>query len=612
MVALLRHRGPDDEGTWAAPGVVLGHTRLSIIDIAGGHQPMFNETATVALVFNGEIYNFEALRRELLAFGHDFRVRSDTEVIVHGYEQWGDDVVGRLRGMFAFALWDSGRRRLLLARDRLGEKPLYVHSSDGALFFASEIKALLAVPGVPRELNEKTLPEYLAYRCVAGSATMFRSIEEIEAGTLMVAEPGKRSVRRYWSGRVPVRRSVPFEEAAREGERLLEAAIRYRLVADVGLGTLTSGGLDSSLTTAIAVSQSGSGSMDTFCVGFDEPGFDERPYADLIARHVGSRHHAIEVTARDIERELDRLTWAHDEPLTHPNSVPMHLIFRHAKEVTGVTVVLSGEGADELFGGYAWYRALLRREALCRVPLASRVLSGPVGRPFRVLQKVLDPEYVLVANAVSDRAMVASVAGSAPDLRDRHRFWPADRPGVDGMFLYDQDVYLPPLLQRQDRMSMAAGVEARVVFLDHHLVEWANALPASVKLAGGIRKALLKRIAASRIPAAVIEREKVGFTLPLGRWLRPGGPLHDRLQALRDPHAFLRRYTVPSRIESLIEEHARGTVDHADVLWTLLALEAWASLFVGAALRPQTLPGATWSRIAGTRPPVEPVAATVS
>jgi asparagine synthase (glutamine-hydrolysing) len=578
MVGMLGHRGPDGSGSWNGGHVVFGHTRLSIIDLAGGGQPMFNETGEVAVTFNGEIYNFKDLSVELAAAGHTFRTHSDTEVVVHGYEQWGDDVVAHLRGMFAFALWDAPRKRLLLARDRLGEKPLYYHLTGSAdLVFASEMKALLAHPDVPRELDRERLQEYLAFRSVSGPRTLFRDIRELSPASVLVADGNGLHEHRYWTPSTPIQ-AVDGRTAVERGRELLAEAVRLRLVSDVALGTITSGGLDSSLVSAIAVRESGR-PLDTFCVGFDDPTYDERPFARQVSAHIGARYHEIVVSAADLDGELDALTWIHDEPLTHPNSIPMHLLFRYAKEEVGVTVLLSGEGADELFGGYDWYRVAARRRALKRW-MAFRHLLPASGRAG-VIRKVLEPDYLLGANSVSDaREVAALTAGAADVLGHRRELWPRDRSELDALFPYDQNAYLPPLLQRQDRMSMAASVEARVVFLDHKLVEWGNGLPAELKVPNGQRKALLKQIAEPWIPREIIDRPKVGFTLPLAQWLRPEGALGARVDRLRASSAFVRGLVDGKRLDTLLTQHATGAADHADILWTLVALETWAEVFL--------------------------------
>jgi asparagine synthase (glutamine-hydrolysing) len=611
MTAMLRHRGPDGVGIWHDAQAAFGHARLAIIDLAGGYQPMFNETGDVAVVFNGEIYNFSDLRRELLRAGHALQTRSDTEVIVHGYEEWGDDVVLKLRGMFAFALWDAKRRRMLFARDRFGEKPLYVHDATrrgGAFYFASEIKALVSQPNVPRRLNQRRLSEFVMFRCVAGRETLFDEIYELDPGSRMVLTADRCTVDRYWTPQ-PALAAVnpPQEHLIRDGETLLQDAVDCRLVSDVPLGTITSGGLDSSLVTMIATECAGA-ALDTYCVGFADAAYDERPAARRVAAHAKSRHHELEFTAPQLMDELDRLTWAHDEPLTHPNSIPMHLLFRLAKEGAGVTVLLSGEGADELFGGYAWYSAVQRRRPLAAIPGLRAVAKLLPGAQFRTLERVLHADYPLVSNATSRRDEVAPLFAALGDALDTRRpLWPSELTPSDALFIYDQHTYLPPLLQRQDRMAMAAGVEARVVFLDHALAEWVNRVPATTKLAGGIRKALLRDIARRWVEPQVIDREKVGFTLPIGEWMRDGGVLHDRVAALRDANAFVRSVLRGDAVDRTIDEHWRRERDHTDLLWTILSLDAWGTLFLRGSLTLTELPGA---RTGKSLPPRSNQAAT--
>ncbi|HWX40864.1 MAG TPA: asparagine synthase (glutamine-hydrolyzing) [Blastocatellia bacterium] len=590
MMKSLEHRGPDGDGIWSAGSAVLGHRRLAIIDLEGGWQPIFNEERNIGVVFNGEIYNYKDLRRDLVSAGHSFTTQSDTEVIVHGYEEWADDFVSRLRGMFAFAIYDSPRRRMLLGRDRLGIKPLYTADDGRRFIFASEIKSLLAA-GIPREVNSARLAEYLAFRTVAGEETLLKGIFEIEPGTLLALEGDRRIVKRYW---MPQRfeRTPQNGSAIVRGREMLTDAVRSRLASDVPLGTITSGGLDSSLVSAIAAHLI-AGPIDTFCVGFGEPGFDERPFARIVASQIGSGHHEIEVSAADIDRNLDLLTWAHDEPLSHPNSIPMHLIFREAKERADVTVLVSGEGADEVFGGYEWYSVSSRRDALRRMPFISTL--GKIAPPFgkmATLKRVLREDYLIGASAVSSAGEVSSLLPAAASaLSGRERFWTADRTTA-GLFLYDQRTYLPALLQRQDRMSMAAGVEARVPFLDHHLVEWANSLTANEKLPGGGRKGLLKSIASGWLPSGIINRKKVGFEMPLGEWMRKGGPLSARVHGLLSSNSFASEVADPKRVRSLIQQHDSRQADHGNVLWSLIALETWASIFLRSRVHEFRLPGA--------------------
>jgi asparagine synthase (glutamine-hydrolysing) len=595
MMNLLEHRGPDGEGWWSSPtGVVLGHRRLAIIDLLGGYQPLFNETRDIGVIINGEIYNYRELRSELTSLGHSFRTASDTEAVVHAYEQWGDDFVSRLRGMFAFALWDEPRRRMLLGRDRFGVKPLYYATPDNErVLFASEIKSLFAHPKLERALNAPRLAEYLMFRSVIGDETLFAGIYELKPATLMVLENGRRSERRYWSPEVEtINKPADVVERGRE---LLKDSVKSRLVSDVSLGTITSGGLDSSLVSAVAAELTDH-PIDTFCVGFRDAAYDERPYARLVSDRIKSKHHEIEVTPEEIDRELDRLTWAHDEPLTHPNSVPMHLIFREAKERADITVLLSGEGADEVFGGYEWYRVALQRDRLLkRIPGAARLAAAaPAVGKLATLKKVLHQDYLAQANAFTYTPLVTRLVanGSALSKDRRELLHVQNGAAANHLFTYDQQTYLLPLLQRQDRMSMAAGLEAREPFLDHHLAEWANSLSAEVKLADGVRKSLLKKMALKWLPEEIVNRRKVGFEMPLGEWLRTGGPLAHRVQSLRETDSFAARVTNRKTIEQLISEHNAKTANHGDILWTLIALDVWARVFLDSRVRSERLPGA--------------------
>jgi asparagine synthase (glutamine-hydrolysing) len=597
MMTLLEHRGPDGDGFWSSKGgAILGHRRLAIIDLLGGYQPQFNETRDIGVIVNGEIYNYRELRRELESFGHAFRTASDTEVAVHGYEQWGDDFVSRLRGMFAIALWDESRRRMLLIRDRFGVKPLYYATPDNDhLIFASEIKALFAHPGLKRSLNHARLAEYLMFRSVIGKETLFADVYELPPGTLLILENGRRTERRYWSPQSDSTSRANGTNVIEQGRELLRDSINARLVSDVPLGTITSGGLDSSLVSAIAAEFTDH-PIDTFCVGFSDHKYDERPFARIVSRQIKSEHHEIEVTPDQIDDEIDRLTWAHDEPLTHPNSVPMHLIFRAAKEEADVTVLLSGEGADEVFGGYEWYRVAVQRDKLKRrIPgLSKLAFAAPPVSKLSTLKKVLHPDYLTTANAFSSSRLVSNLLPGVDALSDeRKALWP-DKSDLtaNGLFAYDQQTYLLPLLQRQDRMSMAAGLEAREPFLDHKLAEWANSLSADAKLVGGVRKALLKSLASPWLPSEIINRRKVGFEMPLGDWLRPGGPLSNRVAALKSRESFAAQVTQRDVMDKLITEHNSGIANHADILWTLLALDAWTSVFLGTRVRSQRLPGA--------------------
>ena len=577
MAQRLAHRGPDGEGFWDTPHGSLGHRRLSIIDVAGGAQPIFNETGSVGVILNGEIYNFAQLRTELLQRGHRFRTRSDTETIVHGYEEWGGAVVDRLRGMFAFALWDGSRQRLLLARDRLGIKPLYYwrDPDTGRLAFASEIKALFAHPGVPRSPNTARLSEYLLFRYVSGAETMFLGIRELEPGHVAECDRDGLRLTRYWTPG-EAHRAPALRTAIEEGRALFEDAVRSHLISEVALGTITSGGLDSSLVSAIAA-RATDGPIDTFCLGFEDPALDERPYAREVARRIGSRHHETVLTPGTFVSELEELTWMHDEPLSHPNAIAMHRVFHLARREVGITVLLSGEGADEVFGGYDWYAASSRRDRIRRLlgdRLSGQLLRALLRGPARDLA---GPDYLLLANALGRDPELRELPGVLEAVQHRRAEYGALCSDTGGMFRYDQQTYLQPLLQRQDRMSMAVGLEARVPFLDHPLVEWANALRTGVKLGRGTPKRLLRRIAETSLPREIIFRPKVGFALPLAEWLR--GPLRERLATVGEPGSLAGSLVPPKTITRILTEHDRGGANRATVLWTLLALEVWRERF---------------------------------
>jgi asparagine synthase (glutamine-hydrolysing) len=589
MSRLIRHRGPDGEGFWDTPNGTLGHRRLSIIDVAGGSQPMFNGAQTIGVVFNGEIYNFAQLRSELQAHGHAFMTRSDTEVLVHGYAQWREAVVDRLRGMFAFALWDAEEERLLIARDRLGIKPFYYWYNDdtGELTFASEIKSLFANAAVPREPNQGRLAEYLLFRSVAGADTLFAGVRELEPGTLGVLDIRGLRIRRYWSPALPPVASASADPIA-DGRLLLKDAVESHMVSDVGLGTITSGGLDSSLVSALAAGSSPT-PIDTFCMGFDEPSLDERPFARQVADRIGSRHHDSVLSANDFADSLDHLTSMHDEPLSHPNAIAMHRVFAQARDEVGIPVLLSGEGADEVFGGYDWYRAafkLDRVRGLLGKSLTSAALKLLLRGPRR---DVAGPDYLLLANALGRTPEVMHIPGVVAAVDRRRDVYGALCATTSGLFLYDQVTYLQPLLQRQDRMSMAVGLEARVPFLDHPLVEWANSLSVGAKLGRGQPKDLLRRMAKASLPREIIYREKVGFALPVADWLR--GPLRARLAVLEDGGSLSANILGPRVTRQALSALDQGLNHTATFLWTLLALEVWDERFFKGEQRAQV--GAT-------------------
>jgi asparagine synthase (glutamine-hydrolysing) len=600
MREALRHRGPDGEGLYASGPVGLGHRRLAIVDVAGGRQPMTNEDKTLWITFNGEIYNHEALRPGLEARGHRYETRSDTETILHLYEEAGEGCVEGLSGMFAFALWDARQGRLLLARDRLGIKPLYYAVSGHELLFASEIKALLAA-GLPAELNEAVVPEYLATRGVAGSETLFRDVKVLEPGTTLTWTRGEGfRQRRYWS--LPPAAEDDgrgFAERASELRARLRSAVESHLMSDVPLGLFLSGGIDSSGLLGLMAPLVRE-PVRSFAVGFAEREADELGYARLAARAAGSVHRELVVSAREFFAELPHLVWHEDEPLAFPSSVPLYLLSRLAAE--HVKVVLTGEGADELFLGYNRYRVTAWNERLGRaygslvpqglrggvrrlVPRLPRVVRRYAERSFLGLapgpRALFCENFAVFGTERRERLVAARVRAGA---RDPHgegmRHYDAVAGScLDRMSRSDLQTYLVRLLMKQDRMSMAASIESRVPFLDHGLVEHVAALPASLKLRGLTTKAILREALVGVVPREILSRPKMGFPVPVGRWLR-GAFWPVLREFVLSPRAAQRGLFEARELARLCEEHRSGAVDHGERLWLLINLEIWQRVFL--------------------------------
>jgi asparagine synthase (glutamine-hydrolysing) len=603
----LAHRGPDAEGFFVEPGVGLAHRRLSIIDLGGGDQPLGNEDGSIQVVFNGEIYNFEALRAALEAKGHRFRTRSDTEVLVHLYEEEGEELVQRLRGMFAIALWDRPRRRLLLARDRLGIKPLYVYRDAEKLLFGSELKAILAYPGVGHAVDTAALEDYLAYGMVPGAASIFVGIEKLPAAHVLVAGPGvaPQAPRPYWR----LRLEADDGPSAGEWQEALRAkvaeTVRHHLIADVPVGAFLSGGLDSSVLVAEAAG-SARGQLQTFSIGFREESFSELPYARQVAQRFGTDH-AEEVVTPDAVALVDELTHYFDEPFADPSAVPTFLVSRLARR--RVKVVLSGDGGDEAFGGYTRYAHDLREAAVRRwLPAWLRGgVVGPLGRRWPKadwLPRPLRAKTVLTNLGLDAGAAYANtLALSRPPLRrqllaaDRRaelnghdpgriiRDGHATAPAADalgGMIAADVAVVLPDdFLVKVDRASMAHGLEVRPPLLDHELLELAARIPSRWKVRGGETKWVFKQAYQQRLPAAVAGRPKHGFDLPIDAWLR--GPLRPLFEAaVLDPRAQVRDLLDQATARSVYHAHLSGRGRHGPILWSLLILARWAERYLAS------------------------------
>lgn len=603
--AALRHRGPDDEGVHLEPGVGLAFRRLAIVDVAAGHQPLSNEDGTVWIAFNGEIYNHAALRRELESAGHRYRTHSDTETIVHAYEQWGPDCVRRFHGMFAFAIWDRPRRRLFVARDHVGIKPLYWTRANGGFAFASEVKALFAFPGVARAADPEAVVQHLTLRYAASPRTMFAGIEKLPPGHHLLLEGGQVRIERWFRVAYEPKQALSSADALREAEERLTASVKSHLMSEVPLGALLSGGVDSSLVVAL-MSRLIDRPVQTFSVGFDAPGpYSELPFARAVAEHCRTDHREIVVGAGDLLRELPSLVWHQDEPMSEPAAIPTAMVSRLARET--VTVVLTGEGGDELFAGYPKYAVepVARRIAHLPGPLRALLLAGVDRLPFafRKLQVVGrsarfrdEPERLAAwfAGFVGEEraqllgpALRPHAAAGVEPFRAALADSSATR-ALDRMLDVDLRVWLTDdLLVKMDKMSMTASVEARVPFLDVPFITWAMQVGAEHKIQGLEGKVLLKRLARTLLPAGVVDRPKVGFTVPLSPWFR--GPLRELLADTLLSRSALERgwYEAPA-LRAAVDDHLSGRRDRARELWTLLTLELWQRAWIdGAGTRPE-------------------------
>ena len=600
MRDVLAHRGPDGAGTWIDGRVGLAHRRLAIIDPALGHQPMCNEDGSIWLTFNGEIYNHPELMPELQARGHRYRTRSDSETIIHLYEELGEGVVERLRGMFAFAIWDRPRRRLLLARDRLGIKPLYVAKTDRELLFASEIKAILAAGGIQPSLREELIPELLATRFVAGEHTLFRGISRLEPGhTMSWSLDGSVTRRRYWQ--LPPASTDSTATIASEAPVLrerLRASVKRHLMSDVPLGVFLSGGVDSSALAALTA-QLVSEPVRTFAVGFEEVEANELPYARLVANTIGAQHHEVIVSGRRYFDALPQLVWHEDEPIAFTSSVPLYFVSALARE--HVKVVLTGEGADELFLGYNRYRVTHWNTRLGQMyarlapaSLRGRVRQAVRGLPARLRRytsrsflalddgpRGLFYENFSVFSPAAQRRLLR--APGAIDARDPyehglHAYQHADGTPLDRMSRADLATYLHELLMKQDQMSMAASVESRVPFLDDTLVEYVAGLPSRLKLHRWETKAILRAAVRDVVPPTILSRRKMGFPVPFGRWVRGEyWPVVEEF--VLGSRARARAMFDAAALSQLAGEHRTGTVDHGERLWLLVNLEIWLRIF---------------------------------
>jgi asparagine synthase (glutamine-hydrolysing) len=608
MARRMAHRGPDGEGFYFGQGVALGHRRLSIIDLETGQQPIANETGQVWVVFNGEIYNFLELRADLEAKGHRFSTRTDTEVIVHLYEEEGEAFVRRLRGMFAIAIWDAPRSRLLLARDRLGIKPLYYCLGQSSLTFASEIKALLVWPDIPAEVDLPALDSYLSYFYVPAPATIFRGVKKLEPGHLLICEAGRVRTEKYWELAFRTDHGLDEKMWVWRLRQALQETVRLHLVSDVPIGTLLSGGVDS---TSILSLEHGLGvsPLRTFTVGYKEDGLtDERPYARLAADTFGAEHHEVVLRGADFTTSLARCLWYLEEPLCELPAVGLHAVCQMASR--HVKVLLSGEGGDEAFAGYPNYRngvllewCRLLPEPVRQALFASTLLALPQGSglglkleryaylarmsleeryhsrsttPFGVFNRFKDDLYLPEVREAVRRA--------EGELDPRSHFaCVAGQPLLNRMLFVDIKTWLPDdLLLKADKMSMAASVELRVPLLDHVFVELAAAVPPSLKLRWLRGKYILRRTLEGLVPEEVLKRPKAGFIMPYNRWLNRS---EDEVrEALTGLDSFSRSYCQRTFLERLMREHWSRGIDRSYELFALYALELWHRIYISGSL----------------------------
>ena len=601
MCDAIVHRGPDDEGLFVKSGVGLGMRRLSIIDLAGGHQPVFNEDKSVWIVFNGEIYNFPELRPELEKRGHRFYTHTDTEVIVHLYEEFGADCVQKLRGMFAFALYDERRGKLLLARDRFGKKPLHYALSGDRLLFGSEIKSILTVAPELASIDHEALLEYMYFGYILDPKTAFVPIRKLPAGHLLEFEKGQIHTWQYWDlPRYGTHEPASEEECLQELETRLAEAVRIRLISDVPLGALLSGGTDSSTVVAL-MARASSQPVKTFSIAFDHDDFNEAHYARLVAKRFGTDHHELVVEPNILET-VETLTSSLEEPFGDSSMLPTYFVSRMARQ--HVTVALSGDGGDEIFAGYNRYEINLRRDVFGGLPRAAgefyreriypwlpknmrgRRLSYSMSLPWH--ERYVDsvaflPLFERDIPLLSPEFRRIAQNGGNPE-NAMYRYFdqaPAEDP-VDKLLYVDTKTYMVgDILTKVDRMSMATSLEVRVPILDHVFAEWVTGLPIKWKLRGKQQKYILRKLAERvGVPREALYRKKQGFAMPLVHWMRY--ELKDLIMsALLEPRTLQRGYFDPAGVKRLFDEHFSGRRDHSAGIWRLLMLELWHRNYLG-------------------------------
>lgn len=600
MCRVMTHRGPDEQGTAVVGRAAMGMRRLSIIDLAGGQQPVYNADRTKLIVFNGEIYNYRELRKDLEVRGHVFRTNSDTETIISAYQEYGRDCVRHLRGMFAFAIWDDADQSLFIARDRVGKKPLfYALTPSGEFFFGSELKVLLTHGGISREIDRGALDAYLTFGYVPEELCIFASVKKLEPGHFLTFRNSEIKTEKYWDLDFSAEPITDSEEKVAEDllERLRDA-VRVRLVSEVPLGAFLSGGVDSSAVVGL-MSQIMGSPVKTFSIGFNEDSFDELKYARIAAKHFGTDHHEFTVTP-DVVEMVDELVWHFDEPFADSSSLPTYMVSKMARD--HVTVVLSGDGGDELFAGYSRYVTDRKRSGLERLPrsirqhlirpLSEALPHGTRGKNYlfnisldaaaRYIDSISHfngPQKRKLYSGATRTKMNGSFARGEALFRQIAANSGTDDP-IENLLYLDTKTYLPSdILTKVDRMSMAASLETRSPLLDQDLIEYVARIPSELKLKGSETKYIFKRAVEGFVPREILYRQKQGFGVPIGDWIN--SQLKERMTGdLSDRRTLERGYFDSKYIKLLLDEHARGRRDHSHPLWTLWMLELWHRRYI--------------------------------
>lgn len=597
MNAEIKHRGPDDEGFFEGVtrnqqySIGLAHRRLSIIDLSGGHQPIASDDGAIQLVFNGEIYNFLALRSELLSKGHVFRTHSDTETILVAYQEWGVECVSKFRGMFVFTLWDANSERLVLVRDHFGKKPLFIYQAAGVFLFASEIKSILAYPGIRAQVNKETLSDYFAYRYVPGPDTLFTGIHKLMPGCVGVWENGQFKVTRYYSppDRQAYRPTVSLADPVGSFLEKLDESVSLRMMSDVPFGAFLSGGIDSSAVVGL-MSRRSNLPVKTFSVGFDEEEYSELRYAKSIADQFGADHHELVVSQDSLIDYLPSLVRFRDAPVSEPSDIPIYLLAKEASRT--VKMVLTGEGSDEVLGGYPkhvyerYARAYQLLPGFFRHGLIEPLVGAMPYRFRRAKTAVVNlglerfeermPRWFGALSESEKRQLLSVFRDSSSPVSTPRQFdCDEDNSWLRRILYFDQTSWLPDnLLERGDRMTMAASIEARMPFMDYELAEFVSSLPDDWRVKGHTTKRILREAMKRLLPAQILERPKVGFRVPVNEWFQ--GPMRDYLyEHLTGNTSITRDYYRKSALDQVLKEHAGGRHNHEKLLWTMLNLEIW-------------------------------------